>query len=167
MSVTYTQSILGYIEGSRSSRFHKVCTIIHYQICALGINWLSMFSTLDKQRICVNTQLNSSKKQIKWNVCVPKRNYKDRYAITCDVIAYHLVHFVSIWLINKCYSGIDFILLASLQYSSSFMNISVPSPVFRGKTLWWKWNFAKCTCSNIKKGMRFASGTIKSASLIL
>ena len=46
-------------------------------------------STLDKQRICVNTQLKSSKKQIKLNVCVPKSNSNDRYAITCDVIAYH------------------------------------------------------------------------------
>ena len=27
--------------------------------------------------------------------------------------------------------------------------------------------FAKCTPSNVNKGMRFASGTIKSASLIL
>ena len=45
--------------------------------------------------------------------------------------------------------------------------ILVPSPVFRGKTLWWKWNFAKCTRSNVNKGIRFASGTIKSASLIL
>ena len=61
----------------------------------------SIFSTLDKQRICVNTQL-------KWNVCVPKSNSNDQYAITCDVIAYHLVHFVSIWVINKCQSGIDF-----------------------------------------------------------
>ena len=66
-------------------------------------------STLDKQRICVNTQLKSSKKQLKSNVCVPKSNANDRYAITCDVIAYHLVHFVSIWVINKCQSGIDFI----------------------------------------------------------
>ena len=69
----------------------------------------TMYSTLDKQRICVNTQLKSSKKQLKWNVCVPKSNSNDRYAITCDVIAYHLVHFVSIWVINTCESGIDFI----------------------------------------------------------
>ena len=66
-------------------------------------------STLDKQRICVNTQLKSSKKQLKLNVCVRKSNSNDRYAITCDVIAYHLVHFVSIWVINKCQSGIDFL----------------------------------------------------------
>ena len=63
-------------------------------------------STLDKQRICVNTQLKSSKKQLKRNVCVPKSNSNDRYAITCNVIAYHLVHFVSIWVINKCQSSI-------------------------------------------------------------
>ena len=35
---------------------------------------LSSFSTLDKQRICVNTQLKSSKEQLKLNVCVPKSN---------------------------------------------------------------------------------------------
>ena len=65
-------------------------------------------STLDKQRICVNAQLKSSKKQLKCIVCVPKSNSNDWYAITCDVIAFHLVHFVSIWVINKCQSGIDF-----------------------------------------------------------
>ena len=78
-------------------------------------------STLDKQCICVITQLKTSKKQLKWNVCVRKSNSNDRYAITCDVIAYHLVNFVSIWVINKCQSGIDF-LLSSAQYNSSFMN---------------------------------------------
>ena len=67
-----------------------------------------MSSTLDKQCICINTQLKSSKKQLKWNVCIPKSNSNDRYAIKCDTIAYHLVHFVSIWVINKCQSGIDF-----------------------------------------------------------
>ena len=46
------------------------------------------FSTLDKQRICVNTQLKSSKKQLKLYVRVPKSNSNDRYAITCDVIEY-------------------------------------------------------------------------------
>ena len=92
-------------------------------------------STLDKQRICVNTQLKSSKKQLKLNVCVPKSNSNDGYAITCHVIAYHLVHFVSIRLINKCLSGIDFIFTSEHATYSSFMKISVPSPVFRGKTL--------------------------------
>ena len=99
-------------------------------------------------------------------MCVQKSNSNDRYAITCDVIAYHLVHFVSIRLINKCQSGIDFIWTSERAIYSSFMKISVPSPVFRGKTLWWKWNFAKYTRSNVNKGMRFASGTIKSTSLI-
>ena len=56
----------------------------------------------------------------------------DQYAITCDVIAYHLVHFVVIWVINKCQSGFDFFLLASAKYNSSFINkILVPSQVFR------------------------------------
>ena len=45
-------------------------------------------SSLDKQRTCVNTQLKSSKKQLKLNVCLPKSNSVDRYAITCDVIVY-------------------------------------------------------------------------------
>ena len=66
-------------------------------------------------------------------MCVPKSNSNDRYAITCDVIAYHLVHFVSIRLINKCWSGIDFIFTSDRAIYSSFMKISVPSPVFRGK----------------------------------
>ena len=74
-------------------------------------------SSLDKQRICVNTQLKSSKKQLKINACVPKSNAVDRYAITCDVIAYHLVYFVSFCVIYKCQSGIDFFLLASAQYN--------------------------------------------------
>ena len=67
-----------------------------------------VFSSTDKQRICVNTQLKSSKKQIKLNACVPKSNSFERYAITFDVIAYHLVHFFSIWVMHKCQSGIDF-----------------------------------------------------------
>ena len=93
-------------------------------------------SSLDKQRICINTQLRSSKKQLKLNVCVQKSNSVDRYAITCDVIAYHLVHFVSICVIYKCQSGIDFFLLASAQYNFNFMNkISPPVKYFSGKTL--------------------------------
>ena len=92
-------------------------------------------STLDKQCICVNTQLKSSKKQLELNVCVPKSNSNDRYAITCDVIAYHLVHFVSIRLINRCQSGIDFIFTSECAIYSSFMKISLPSPVFHRKTL--------------------------------
>ena len=90
-------------------------------------------STLDRQRICVNTQLKSSEKQLKLNECVPKSNSNDRYAITCDVIAYHLVHFISIRLINKCQSGIDFIFTSERAIYSSFMKISVPSPVFAEK----------------------------------
>ena len=83
-------------------------------------------SSLDKQLICVNTQLKSSK----LNVCVRKSNSVNRFAIACDCIAYHLVHFVSVWVINKCKSGIDF-LPASAQYNSNFMNrISASSQVF-------------------------------------
>ena len=67
-------------------------------------------------------------------MCVPKSNSNDRYAITCDVIAYHLVHFVSIWLINKCQSGIDFIFTSECAIYSNFMKISVPSPVFAKNT---------------------------------
>ena len=74
-----------------------------FQTWSCGIS-----SSLDKQRICVNTQLKSSKKQLKLNVCVPKSNSVDHYAITCDIIAYHLVYFVSICVIYKCQSGIDF-----------------------------------------------------------
>ena len=80
------------------------------------------FSSLDKQCICVNTQLSSSKRQLKLNVRVPKSNSVYRYAITCNVIAYHLVHFVSICVIYKCQSGIYFVLLASAQYNSNFMD---------------------------------------------
>ena len=89
-------------------------------------------SSLDKQRICINTQLKSSKKQLKLNMCVPKINSVDQLAIACDVIAYHLVHFISIWVINKCQSGIKlFFLLASAPYNSNFMNkISASSQVF-------------------------------------
>ena len=94
-----------------------------------------MVSSLDKQRICVNTQLKSSKKQLKLNVCVLKSNSVDRYAITCNVIAYHLVHLVSIRVIYKCQSGTDFFfLLASIQYNFNFMNkISSPVKYFDGK----------------------------------
>ena len=67
-------------------------------------------------------------------MCVPKSNSNDRYAITCDVIAYHLVHFVSIRLINKCQSGIDFIFTSERTIYYSFMKILVPSPVFAEKT---------------------------------
>ena len=48
------------------------------------------------------------KKQLKSNVCIPKSNSNDWYAMPFKVIAYHLVHFNSIWVINKCQSGIFF-----------------------------------------------------------
>ena len=82
----------------------------------------------------------------------------DRYAITCDAIAYHLVHFVSIYVIYKCQSGIDFFILASAQYNSNLMNkISVPVKYFSRKRNFAKWMRA----TNINKAMRFTSGTIK------
>ena len=93
------------------------------------------YSTLDKQRICVNTQLKSSKKQLKWNVCVPKGNSNDRYAITCNVIAYHLVHFFSIWVINKCQSGIDyFFYQRALNITPVLWNIGAQSRISRRNT---------------------------------
>ena len=60
-----------------------------------------------------------------------------------------------------------FFLLASAQYNSSFMKISVPSPVFRWKTLWWKWNFCKVFTLECQQGDEICFGTKKSASLIL
>ena len=59
------------------------------------------------------------------------------------VNAYHSVHFVSIRLINKYQSGIDFIFTSERAIYSSFMKISVPSPVFRGKTLRMKVKLCK------------------------
>ena len=101
-------------------------------------------------------------------MCVPKSNSNDRYAITCDFIAYHLVHFVSIRLINKCQSGIDFIFTSERAIYSSFMKIFVPSPVFRVKKHQDESETLQSIhARNVNKGMRFASGTIKSASLIL
>ena len=114
-------------------------------------------SSLDKQRICVNTQLKSSKKQSKFNVCVPKSNSVDRYAITCDVIAYHSVHFVSISVIYKCQSGIVFFLLASAQYNFNFMNKYRHQSSILAESETAKWMRA----TNVNKAMRFASGTIK------
>ena len=94
---------------------------------------LQNYSTLDKQRICVNTQLKSSKKQLKWNACVPKSNSNNLYAITCDFIAYHLVHFgnkqmpVGYWF---------FFLLASVQYYSSLLiKYRCPVQYFAGNTM--------------------------------
>ena len=137
------------------------CSINVLKIC-------SGTSTLDKQRICVNTQLKSSKKQLKWNVCVPKSNSNDRYAITYDVTVYHLVHFLSIWVINKCQSGIDFFFYQrALNITPVLWKYPCPVQNFAEKHCDESGTVAKCTRSNVNKGMRFASGTIKSASLIL
>ena len=89
-------------------------------------------------------------------MCVPKSNSNDRYAITCDFIAYHLVLFVSIRLINKCQSGIDFIFIIESALYSSFMKISVPSPVFCGKNYDESETLQSIHARNVNKGMRFA-----------
>ena len=84
--------------------FEKRCTMHASAQCG-DCNWhgpFSICSSTDKQRICINTQLESSKKQLKLDACVPKSNSFEQYAITCDVIAYHFVHFFSIWVIHKC-----------------------------------------------------------------
>ena len=47
-------------------------------------------STLDKQRICVNMQLKSSKKQLKRNVCVPKTKFNRS---VCNDMRCHCVPF--------------------------------------------------------------------------
>ena len=60
-------------------------------------------SSLVKQSICVNTQLKSSKKQLKLNVCVPKSNSAVWY-----FMRFHCVPFRSIWVINECQWSIDF-----------------------------------------------------------
>ena len=88
-------------------------------------------------------------------MCVPKSISNDLYAITCDVIAYHLVHFVYIRLINKCQSGIDFILTSERAIYSSFMKISVPSPVFRGKTLKINVKLCKVYTLECQQGFRY------------
>ena len=45
--------------------------------------------------------------------------------------------------------------------------ISVPSPVFRGKTLYDESGTLQSVNARMSMGMRVASGTIKSTSLIL
>ena len=94
-------------------------------------------------------------------MCVPKSNSNDRYAITCDVIVYHMVHFFSIRLINKCQSGIDIFFTSVCERAiySTFMKIWVPSQVFRRKTK-WKW----CEVITLDCQLCFRK---KSASLIL
>ena len=94
--------------------------------------------------------------------CVRTEKQFKRSVCTCNFIAYHLVHFVSIPVINKCQSGIDFFLLASAQYHSS-LRIKYRCPV---EYFAEKHYDEKCTHSNVNKGMRFASGTIKSATLM-
>ena len=79
-------------------------------ICVIMGQFSFKTSGLDRQHICVNMQLKSSENLLKLNVCVLKSYSTDGYAITCDVTAYHLVHFVSVWVINKCPPGIDFFL---------------------------------------------------------
>ena len=85
-------------------------------------------------------------------MCVPKSNSNDRYAITCDVIAYHLVDFISIRLINKCQSGFDFIFTSERAIYSSFMKISVPSPVFRGQNTKMKVKLCKAYTLECQQG---------------
>ena len=72
---------------------------------------------------------------------------------------------LSICVIYKCQSGIDFFLLGSAQYNSNFMNkISAPVNILaENETAKWM------RTTNVNKAMRFMSGTIKirSASLIL
>ena len=85
-------------------------------------------------------------------MCVRKSNFNDRYAIKCDVIAYHLVHFVSIRLINKCQSGIDFIFTSERAIYSSYMKISVPSLVFRGKNTMMKVKLCKVNTLESQQG---------------
>ena len=49
----------------------------------------------------------SSNKQFEFNACIPKHKSPDWYALTCDVTAYHLAHFHSVWVIHKWQSGIN------------------------------------------------------------
>ena len=62
-------------------------------------------------------------------MCVPKSNSNDRYAITCDAIAYHLVHYLFIRLINKCQSGIDFIFTSKRNILQFYDNIGAQSSI--------------------------------------
>ena len=68
-------------------------------------------------------------------MCVPKSNSNDRYAITSDVIVYHLVHFVSIRLINKCQSGIDFFFTSERNILQFYENIGAQSSISRKNTI--------------------------------
>ena len=78
--------------------------------------------------VCVNSQLKSSK--IKLNACIPKINSAVWYAVTFYVIVYHLVYFMSSWIIHKFKSSIDFFTSMCAVYSI-FMNKIMPiSQVF-------------------------------------
>ena len=104
-----------------------------------GLIWIQNVckgSTLDKQRICVITQLKSTKKQL--NETCAYRKAILTIGMQLHAMSLRTIWSISfpIWVINKCQSGIDFFLLESGQYNYSFMNkISVPRPVFRGITL--------------------------------
>ena len=63
-------------------------------------------------------------------MCVPKSNSNDRYAITSDVIAYHLVHFVSIRLVNYASRVLILFLLASAQYTPVLWKYQCPVQYF-------------------------------------
>ena len=97
---------------------------------------MALFLAKNGQNLALSLRKWQKKNQIGENSGERKINPSANpgYAITCDVIAYHLVHFVSIRLINKCQSGIDFIFTSERAIYSTFMKISVPSQVFRGKT---------------------------------
>ena len=94
-------------------------------------------------------------------MCIPKSNSIDRYAITCGVIAYHLVHFVSIWVINKCQLRIDFFYQRAFNITPVLWKYRCPVQNFAEKHCDESETFAKCTRWNVNKGMRFASGTMK------
>ena len=89
------------------------------------IGTLSYCSSLDKQRICINTQLKSSRIAI-------KIKYVHTEKLFCRMVCNYAYHLVSLWVISKCQSGIVVVfLLVSAQYNSIFMNkISTPSQVF-------------------------------------
>ena len=73
-----------------------------YTVCKCSLLYIS---SIDKQRIFVNMQLKSSKKQL--NACMPKSNLPVGMQLHAMSLC-NLVHFVSISVIHKCQSGIDF-----------------------------------------------------------
>ena len=82
---------------------------------------------------------------------------KQFFRAVCDVIAYHLVHFFSIWVIHKCQSGIDFftsVRAVKLQFYEKI--ILMTSQVFSRNNMEMK--LAMCILAiNINKGARIAS----------